>query len=172
MRCEVCGQTIRSRPKKALVEGAMLQVCEDCAKHASSTWEDYRSRPGPKVFTPSKPRRAAGTRIEEEDYVMVEDYGQKIKKAREARGWPQEELARRINEKASLIGKLETEKVVPNLEVAKKLQHIFGFPLLTQATSPPSLTQPQSKTMELTLGDIAVFENRGKKGGRPEAHSG
>ncbi|WP_309491973.1 multiprotein bridging factor aMBF1 [Candidatus Hecatella orcuttiae] len=171
MLCEVCGRTIRSQPRRAVIEGALLQVCDDCAKHASSTWGE-RGRPSPKTFS-SKPGRAGRVKIEEEDYVMVEDYGQKIKRAREARGWSQEELARRINEKASFIGKVETEKVVPSLEVAKKLQHIFGFPLLTQTASLPSSPAPlQSKTLELTLGDIAVFENRGKKSGRSEAHSG
>jgi putative transcription factor len=107
---------------------------------------------------------------EVEEYVLVENYGAKIKKAREKLGWSQEDLGLKVNEKASLIGKIETEKFVPSNVITRKLEHILGITLLTKepsiAVPKSSKTQPQ----ELTLGDVVIIKKREKNiGGRQDS---
>ena len=174
MRCEICGSQIWGKPRKALVEGATLIVCEECAKHSSQTMPltgarrggrpsvglplPRERRPQPKSVKPSKDVRG-------EDYIIVEGFGGLIKRFREQKGWTQEELAFKIGEKASFVGKLETEKVYPSFDVARKLEHVLGVKLISRmAEGSPreAYLKPQpSKGREMpTLGDVAVFKDK------------
>ena len=173
MRCEICGCEIRGKPRKAMVEGAVLLVCEECAMHSSqilpSSGRPKASRPPVSLplprerFPPRRRFRPVGGVNEE--YTVVENYGQIIKRAREQRGWTQEDLAFKIGEKASFIGKLETEKVYPGFEVARKLEHVLGVKLIAksseslaeEALAKVKVSQPSTS---LTLGDIAVFKEK------------
>jgi putative transcription factor len=108
-----------------------------------------------------KPVRGVGS----EDYVIIEGFGGLIKRVREQKGWTQEELASKIGEKASFIGKLESEKVYPSFEVARKLEHVLGVKLISRMVEGPLKeaylkTQPPKARDMPTLGDIAVFKNK------------
>jgi len=171
VRCEICGSIIRGKPRKALVEGAILLVCEECAAHSSQIISTpSRARPSKPLVSLPLPRERPPTRrkappvrgIISEEYMIVEDYGGLIKRAREQRGWTQEDLAFKIGEKASFIGKLETGKVYPSFEVARKLEHALGIKLITRA-SEAGLSQAQAggeSQTTLTLGDIAIFKEK------------
>ena len=60
---------------------------------------------------------------------LLSDYGFAIRRAREARGMSQEELALAIKEKASLLKKLEREDLRPTDSVRKKLERVLGISL-------------------------------------------
>jgi len=60
---------------------------------------------------------------------LLSDYGFAIRRAREARGMSQEELAIAIKEKASLLKKLEREDLRPEDSVRKKLERTLGISL-------------------------------------------
>lgn len=60
---------------------------------------------------------------------LLSDYGFAIRRAREARGMSQEELAIAIKEKASLLKKLEREDLRPEDSVRKKLERVLGISL-------------------------------------------
>ena len=170
MRCEICGREFIYRPHRAIIEGAKLLVCEECAKHSSSSWRNTRNQstlgaPYRPKATPRQglaPRRSSTKR--DEDYVLVQDYGARIRKAREKQGWSQEELGLKLNEKASLIGKLETGKVVPNRDLIDKLMHTLSIELLSdEVPAPPPKPIKRAVTSELTLGDVISFGKRSKK---------
>jgi len=179
MRCEICGREFLHRPHRAIVEGAKLLVCEECTKHSSSSWRIERNQPPlgtayrPKpTLREGSPSRRVSTKHDDEDYVLAQGYGARIRKAREKQGWSQEELGLKLNEKASLIGKLETEKVVPNPDLTAKLRRTLNIDLLVKETSaPPPKPAGEAVTHELTLGDVAAFGKRGKKDVEPENSS-
>ncbi len=60
---------------------------------------------------------------------LLSDYGFAIRRAREARGMSQEELALAIKEKASLLKKLEREDLIPEDNIRKKLERVLGISL-------------------------------------------
>jgi putative transcription factor len=60
---------------------------------------------------------------------LLSDYGSAIRRAREARGMSQEELALAIKEKASLLKKLEREDLRPTDGIRKKLERVLGISL-------------------------------------------
>ena len=60
-----------------------------------------------------------------EDDDLIENYHTVVRKAREQRGLTQEKLANMINEKTSVISKIETGKWVAPNNVIKKLEHLL-----------------------------------------------
>ena len=44
---------------------------------------------------------------------LAADFGMRIRHAREARGWTQADLGAKLNERASVIAKLESQTIVP-----------------------------------------------------------
>ena len=172
MRCEICGSQIRGKPRKAVIEGATLIVCEDCARHSSQVTPLTMGRTKPLVSLPLPRERKPQPRFKPvreavENYTIVEGFGGLIKRAREERGWTQEELASKVGEKASLIGKLETEKVYPSFEIARKIEHALGVKLITRIpeAKPEAYLKVKPEMETPTLGDVAVFRDKRVKAG-------
>ncbi|MFQ5762702.1 MAG: multiprotein bridging factor aMBF1 [Candidatus Bathyarchaeia archaeon] len=165
MRCEVCGKFVQGEPVRATIERANLLVCRECANLASSTWQkpakDRKPATAPKVHASLASVRPHSVRRELDEEILVENYGVRIKNAREANKWTQEDLARRINEKASIIGKIETQKMMPDMAVVRKLEHIFNISLLVKASeTAPRPSAAETKSAALTLADIVVVRKR------------
>ncbi|MEM2127201.1 MAG: multiprotein bridging factor aMBF1 [Candidatus Bathyarchaeia archaeon] len=124
MRCEVCGREIRGPPLRRIIEGGRLTVCSQCARFGDEEWTPTPPKP------PQKGRGSAGDLSKIEDITLVEDYGMRIKEARERMNMTVEELARRIGEKESVIKKLEKEELVPNEALVQKLRRTLKVELL------------------------------------------
>ena len=164
MRCEVCGQKIHNGPVTAVIEGARLTVCVECSKHGKVvTQDEYTPKPKP-LGKPSahipvmqqKKKTEIKVEITQE---ITEDYTKKIRQAREKLGLTHEELAKKINEKTSVIGKLETGKIQPSNILATKLEHALKIKLLTPITEEKAATlTPKTANREVTLGDLIQLD--------------
>jgi putative transcription factor len=91
--------------------------------------------------------------VEEETYDLVADYSKLIKEARAAREWKQETLAAKINERTSVINKLERGDIRPDDALVKKLEKELGIVMKEKVP----VIKPESKATggkELTLGDL------------------
>jgi putative transcription factor len=166
MRCEVCGRKIHSSPITAVIEGARLTVCVECSKHGRIvTQDEYTPKPKP-LGKPSAhiPIMAQKKKTEikvEITQEIIEDYTTKIRQAREKLGLTHEQLGKKINEKISVIAKLETGKMSPNNILATKLEHALKIKLLTPITEEKTPMQtPKTASRELTLGDLIQFDNK------------
>ena len=86
---------------------------------------------------------------------LVQDYDQRIRNARESRGLSQEELANQLNEKASLIRKLERGDVLPSDGVQRKLERELDITLSESGGSEEETEwSGGSATGGTTLGDV------------------
>jgi putative transcription factor len=85
---------------------------------------------------------------------LASDYGDRIRSAREADGLSQEELASELNEKASLIRKLERGDVLPSDDVQTKLERELGISLSGESAGEDSEWDSESAGDGLTLGDM------------------
>mgnify|MGYP001609896544 CR=1 FL=1 len=90
---------------------------------------------------------------EEKVEVLVEDYADIIKKKRESVGMTQKDFANKLNEKESIIHKLETGAFEPSLALAKKLEKLLGVKLIEEYTEK---SEGMKKKMGegFTLGDF------------------
>lgn len=159
MHCEICGAEILGTPHKIGTGGSELTVCNRCVKYGTVVGETPASqkniRTGNTGFRPGVP----GYKKIEIDEINP-NYGQMIRKAREKIGLTQEKLAKKINEKMSLVGKIERSEIVPDDAVRKKLERLLDITLIERLEAQELRPSKGSKT--LTLGDIALI----KKGRR------
>lgn len=139
--CELCGK--ETKLIRAEVEGIVLNVCQGCAKHGKA----IRAPQAPK---PSRRRTEAAPEIVEE---LVTDYSDRIRKARERKGMTQEEFAKMLNEKESIVQKIENGTFRPTIDKAKKFQKILNISLI-DATEETPVKIGKSKSEALTIGDI------------------
>jgi putative transcription factor len=172
LRCEVCGSKIYGRPYKVIIEGAKLTVCSECAKHGRVVIEEPKPRAvmlKPKAALPSfrvqsnKPLKTTVETTQE----LVENFDLKIRQAREKLELSHEELGKKINEKVSVLRKIETKKVKPNNILVTKLERALKIKLLVPS-SDEKIQQtkvPKAISRELTLGDIIQLnkKDRGKE---------
>jgi putative transcription factor len=162
------------KPYKVIIEGARLTVCTDCSKHGKLTWDE---EPKPKAaIKPKGPRpplmvqvrKTPETAPTDTTVELVEDYDARIRRAREKLGLAHEELGKKINEKVSLLRKIETKKMAPDNLLATKLEHALKIKLIVQ-TSEEKIRVPPSKMVktassELTLGDLIQLGKKDEKG--------
>lgn len=173
LRCEVCGRRIFGKPFRVVIEGAKLTVCTDCSKHGKIVWEEepkpkpaiQKSRillPSLQVQTKKLAETPTATTME-----LVEDFHVKIRQAREKLGLSHEDLGKRLNEKVSLLRKIETGKMTPNNSLATRLEHALKIKLIVPA-SDEKLKIPPAKMVkaakgEVTLGDLIQFDSKDSK---------
>ena len=163
MRCEVCGRKIHGSPIRAEIEGAKLTVCIECSKHGKIIKEevDFGQR-AKKPLTPvpfiqrRKPVQAKVDITQE----IVEGYHSKIRQAREKLGLSHEELGKKINEKASVLSKLETGKMTPNNLLVTKLEHALKIKLLVPIKEEKISAFPKAPSREPTLGDLMQLNKK------------
>ncbi|GAA0658693.1 hypothetical protein GCM10009019_23850 [Salarchaeum japonicum] len=84
---------------------------------------------------------------------VASDYDDRIRNARESAGLSQEELAKEISEKASLVRKLERGAMLPSDSVQKKLEKRLSI-TLTESSSGDDDWESESGGSGLTLGDM------------------
>ena len=168
VQCEMCG-TETGSPKTVKIEGAELDVCDDCADFGTEVKTDETSSTSTKYSTSSgssdsgSSGRSSGTSsgggssrrdmFDEMDEV-AQDYDDRIRSARESEGLTQEELADQLNEKASLIRKLERGDVLPSDTIQRKLERSLGIELSMGGSGGDDEWSGGSSTGGTTLGDV------------------
>ncbi|MEM2999387.1 MAG: multiprotein bridging factor aMBF1 [Candidatus Bathyarchaeia archaeon] len=165
MRCEVCGRKIHGAPIHAVIEGAKLMVCVECSKHGKIISEEkaelIQQQPkklsAPAPFPHKKKPVQVAVEITQE---VVDDYHVKIRQAREKLGLTHEELGKRINEKASVLSKIETGKMAPGNVLALKLEHALKIKLLVPVKDEAAPTMLRLPSRETTLGDLIELNKK------------
>jgi transcriptional regulator, XRE family len=162
--CEMCGAEHASLTK-VKIEGATLQLCEQCkgfgtevrepAETAATTSKYSTGRSTTTASDTSTENASPRTRRDMFDTMpeIATDYDEQIRGAREGLGLSQEELADQLNEKASLIRKLERGSMLPDDRVRKKLERALDISLL-EGGGEVETDWSGSASTTTTLGDV------------------
>ena len=168
-QCEMCGAE-RASLTTAKVEGAELELCDDCAdfgtevKTTSSSGSTKYSTSSSSGTSSASSGSSGGSSsssggstrrrdmFDDMDEVAT-DYDQRIREAREGEGLSQEDLAKELNEKASLIRKLERGDVLPSDEVQQKLERRLDISLV-EGSGDSDTEWEGSDGTTTTLGDV------------------
>jgi len=167
VQCEMCG-TETGSPKTVKIEGAELDVCDECADFGTEVRTEDTASTSTKYSTSSSSSSSSssgsqsssrgsggGRDMFDEMDEIVEDYDDRIRTARESEGLTQEELADRLNEKASLIRKIERGDVLPSDDVQRELERELGIDLSMGGGSDDDAEwSGGSATGGTTLGDV------------------
>lgn len=150
--CDICGAPIEGRPYVVKLDNAVLHVCEKCASiYGANLVEEREQQPVARRIT--QPRRPAARR--EAQYEVVEDYAGVIKTARESMGLTREALASYMGVKESVLRRIESGQLMPDVQLARKLEKALGVKLLVPAQRAEEQAGGGARRKELTLGDIA-----------------
>ncbi len=149
MMCDLCGKSVDAL-SKTLVEGVAMDVCSPCTKYG-------------KVLSPpaaTKQQKTARNELHEtpelsEDH-LVQDYNLILKKAREKLSMTQEDFAKHINERISIVQKVERKEFEPTIASARRWEKVLHVKFVEKgspASEESSLAHAASKE-GLTLGDF------------------
>ncbi|QLH83452.1 multiprotein bridging factor aMBF1 [Halosimplex pelagicum] len=171
VQCEMCGSETSS-PNRVKVEGAELDVCDECTdfgtevkqqssssastKYSTSSSDSSSSSSGSSSSGSSSSSGGSSRRRDMFDEMdeLAQDYDETVRSAREAAGLSQEDLARKLNEKASLIRKIERGDTLPSDDVQRKLESALDVNLSAGGTADESEWSGGDSTGEYTLGDV------------------
>lgn len=163
MICELCGADV-PHTKNVAIESTVLAVCSSCAKFGDEvTTPVVRRGTMPPVIAQrleARQRRQTprDVYLEAGEMELAEDFPQRIRRAREERGWKQADLGAKINEKVSVISQLESGAISPGDGLVRKLEHTLGIKLKEKVV--PVAMKKQAASGSLTLGDLIKMQDK------------
>lgn len=140
----MCGKKV-AKTTKIMIDGAILNVCDDCAKFGTPVIDHNKFKPvdpairvqlpeKPQPRTVSSPARKQVRKVNDEDLDIVEDYAELVKNAREKLAMSQADLAAKIFERKNVIASIERGELMPDLKTARKLEKILGITLVEKVS--------------------------------------
>jgi len=139
---------------KTIIEGTELNTCSDCSNFGKvvgvikeETFEKTKNN-----VTRQEPEKEI---LE----IIVEDFADRIKNKREQLNLTQKDFAKKLNEKESVIHKIETGSFVPPFGMAKKFEKFLRLKLVErheESHKNPS----KSKVDSLTIGDFIKIKKK------------
>lgn len=167
MPCEMCGKEV-PRLRKVMVDGTTLEVCNECARFGQDAVREAPVAEPPAtgpaaVATP--PVRAPpvhhGKRkdaLSAGEMELAEDYNKRIIQGRRKKDMTQEDLAKRLNEKKSVISRLETGEMRPSDNLIKRLEKVLEIKLMERVEFQMEPSKRQVGSGGVTLGDLIRME--------------
>jgi len=152
--CEMCG-----KPATLLIteiEGVDLKVCSKCSTHGrvkrsgnNFAYTNYKS------LSPPLPK-------EENEEAIIFDFSSIIRNKREKLSLSQEDFAKLINERESIVAKWEQNTLKPSISQAKALEKKLKIILVKQQELKPMEKEKNKAAKELTIGDFIKYTKRQK----------
>lgn len=164
MICEMCGQDVQGL-RKITIDGSVLSVCPRCVKFGSGALITKTREQGtvPNTITERLERREKRQKtkdvFEQTQEELSLDYSSKIRNARSSLGLSQEDLGKKINEKKSVVAKLEHGDMVPDEKLIKKLERALEISLKEKLT-PVAIPEKSDSSKSLTLGDFIKIKKK------------
>jgi len=95
-------------------------------------------------------------KVKEEETIIVDNYGKKIIEARRGMNLNREEFAKKINEKESVIRRVESEEMEPDEKLTEKIERFLEIKL--RKTYEETKIAEKARRGKLTVGDIIEVE--------------
>ena len=157
MICELCGADV-PRLKNVAIDATILSVCASCSRFGDEvSTPALRHSTMPPIIAQrleARQRRMTPKDVYAQggERELVDDFPQRIRQARDSRGWKQADLGAKINERASVIAKLESGTITPGDALVRKIERELGI-RLKERVQPVAVKKPAASG-GLTLGDL------------------
>ena len=179
--CELCGRSMKGRGRNVTIEGAEMIVCPQCASRFASQpskASDKMSTPKTQPFwmqsstsyppsSASKPPiRAAKKKppqrseITLDDMILVENYAEIIRNARQKAKMTQDALAQKVGERVSTLQGIESGRLKPTKRTLRGLERELEISLLEPIDTVPIKPTVGSRSGEPTLGDRVIIKRK------------
>ncbi len=155
-RCEVCGK--EGKLFLSNLEGSELQLCNSCSPQKAQRKQHQNKR-----FIPKRSYNKP-----EDTRRIVRNFSQIIQKARNKKLMSQEDFAKLLSERVSVIQKWESGALKPKLSTAKQLERTLNISIIEQenknkeekSEDPLEKHLPKGKKETLTMGDFIKIKTR------------
>ena len=158
--CEMCG---KQGTTKADVEGVELITCKDCSKYGiiKKSFREPIKKSFTKRFDKVSPKNNNEIR-KKNSFKLIDSFSSILQKSRQEKGLKQEDFAKFLNERESLVSKWEQGSITPNIEVAKKLERKLGLKLIEKEEEKKEDKDSFKNRLnkEFTLGDFIKVRKR------------
>lgn len=157
MLCDLCGK--QGELFRAKIEGSELTVCGNCSKYGKvlgairPALKSTDKAATNEKYPNEKPK-------EPEEFILA-NYSELIRKKREQLKLNQEDFAKLLNEKLSILHKIETNSFEMPLDQAKKFEKILHIKLV-EVFKEPDVKILQQKQQGFTLGDFIKIKEKKK----------
>ncbi|MFX0007799.1 MAG: multiprotein bridging factor aMBF1 [Candidatus Hermodarchaeota archaeon] len=164
--CPICGSIIWGKGERILLEGARITVCHNCAQHGIKIQKTPTNTQAKNTYPDNKklaPKRQSVKKDSINSLEIIPDYAKKIKAKRSSLGLNQDQFAQRLNEKPSLLRRIEAGKVEPTIKLAKKIEDVYKIKILKKSDEIEANVQNNKymkKTTGTSLGDIAFIKKK------------
>lgn len=158
MECEMCGKSIATRRHD--VSGTVMNLGACCSKYGTPL--DTPAPQGSRAAVSQNLERRA-TRMtsrdvyQQETLDLVDDFGKRIRTARERKGWSHEQLGNKVSARVPELHKIEAGGLRPSDDLAKRMERELGISLLEKVDAGPAAVAGQNKgggKAGLTIGDL------------------
>ena len=165
MECEICGKEVpENNPIRAKIEGTVMVVCKECSKLGKI----QKAPPKPKFVKQNKNKKTQNKKNNRKNYSrddepseeLVEDYNNIVRNARESKDWSREDLGKKINERVSVITRIETGKMTPDIKLTKKLEKALNIKLLEKIDKIDLNQFINNNSGERTLGNVVKIKRK------------
>lgn len=158
MECEMCGKSIATRRHD--VSGTVMNLGACCSRYGTPL--DAPAPAGSKAAVAQNLERRASRMTSRDVYQqdtldLVEDFGSRIRRAREKRGWSHEQLGNKVSARVPELHKIEAGGLRPSDDLAKRMERELGITLMEKVDAGPAAVAGQKKPTGkagLTIGDL------------------
>ncbi|MEM4484936.1 MAG: multiprotein bridging factor aMBF1 [Sulfolobales archaeon] len=173
--CEICGREISEHAVfKIYVEGSEFTVCPECySKHIMGRSRNSQQRASTSSLqssnisnirrtTTSTPRRTSTSSKIIEKYEIDPMFPEIIRRAREKKGLTTKDLALKLRESENVIKRIESGRLTPTIELARRIEDILGVKILVPRVEEKEIPESTKKDLreDLTLGDLATLKKK------------
>ena len=164
--CPICGGIIWGKGQNVLLEGANIVVCQSCAQYGTKIYEKPKTSHLKKsIYNQSKSssKKSKPKQYSFDNVEIVPDYDKRIRNTRNSSNLNQEQFAQKLNEKPSLLRRIEAGKAEPTIKLAKKIEQIYHIKLLKKVDEIEASVNSSKYMKKLggsSLGDIAFIKKK------------
>ena len=158
MQCDMCG--VESNLLRVEIEGTEINACQKCARFGKVI-SNFKSKQEIVKEQTKVIKYVERKKVEKKEVpieVIVTNYSKIIRNKREEIGIKQKHMAKKLNEKESLLQKIEQGSIRPSIPLAKKIERVLGIKLVTYDRPVDRSKFSKTKSGFLTIGDMIDFK--------------
>lgn len=130
-----------------MIEGAIVDACDKCSNFGTKV--DIGQESAYKAVK----KTIKISELENPELELIPEYGRIIATVREDKGLTRYDFAKKINEKESVVKRLEEEGLEPDAELVRKIEDFLDI-RLREKYDGVVLHRREKKRIDLTVGDV------------------
>ena len=149
--CELCGSE-QNATHRTKTSGANVDACMRCIDRLGLPKQNITQSPTIRTTKIPISRNPSNDIMAKSEKELSPDFHNRIREAREVKGWDQREFARRMNERLNIVQRTENGNR-PTDALIKKIEKVLDVELFVNTEPANARPVSTSGTRNMTIGD-------------------